>query len=428
VTARVVDIREGRLVGREHNYGGPILDLQRLLGELAYEILYQQNPALPYSREQLVGQATQPPIGAFENYIKGRLTRDIEVRSDFLDKAIKEHADKGKGLFATAVFELGRIRFESGDFKGALEQLQKIEERDPRFPEALFYIGVALDSLNQTDQALETLARLASSLPLYEVYNNIGVLHIKRKNYVEALNHLKPAAEAAPRDTDTLFNLGYAYFLARDFQNAAATLKLELERRPSDGEAYFLLAKSLAAAGNKTGALDAEDRARKLLAGYAQWETRGIPVLGRIKPGFSKANYYRYKRDRATRDAESSNATESEVLLDSARKAFFAGRDEDALAALGKLLETTPQSHEAHLLMGRLHERRGDFDRANNSLRAAVFWNPRLVPAHVLLGRIAVLKNDCAGAESALGKALQLDSNDQDALALKRLVEQKCKP
>jgi cytochrome c-type biogenesis protein CcmH/NrfG len=78
--------------------------------------------------------------------------------------------------------------------------------------------------------------------------------------------------------------------------------------------------------------------------------------------------------------------------------------------------------------MGRVYERKGDFDRATNALKAAVFWNPKLVPAHVLLGRIAVLKNDCASAQASADKALQIDANDQDAQALKRLIEQKCKP
>ena len=427
INVRVVDIREGRLVGREHSYGGPILDVQRLIGELAYEILYQQNSALSFSREQIVWQAAQPPIGAFESYIKGKLTRDPEARTAFLDKAIKEYADKGKGLYAAAIFELGRTRYEAGEFSRALEQLEKIEERDPRFPEALFYVGVARDSLGQTDKALESFVRLAPALPLFEVYNNIGVLYIKKKNHAEAVNHLKPAAEAAPRDTDTLFNLGYACFLAGDFQSAAASLQREIERRPSDGEAFYLLSKSLMSTGDRAKATEAADQAKKLLSTFAQWETKGIPQVGRIKTTFSMANYYRYKRDRATQSPTGEQAPENEQLLASARAAFFAGRDEDALAALGKLLQISPQSYDAHLLMGRLYERRGDFERATNSLKAAVFWNPRLVAAHVLLGRIAVLKNDCKGAESSVSRALQMDPSDQDAQALKRLVEQKCK-
>ena len=99
----------------------------------------------------------------------------------------------------------------------------------------------------------------------------------------------------------------------------------------------------------------------------------------------------------------------------------------DALEALGKLLQVSPQNYDAHFMMGRLYERKGDFDRAINALKAAVFWNPKLVAAHVLLGRIAVLKNDCSSAQSSADKAIQLDPNDQPAQALKRMIEQKCK-
>lgn len=427
VSARVIDIREGRLVGREHSYGGSILDLQRLQGELAYEILYQQNPALPFSRDVIVTQAVSVPIGAFENFIKGRLTRDADSRIGFLERAIKEHTEKTASTYEAAVFELGRTYYEAGDLRAAVGQLEKIGDQASRFTEALFYIGTAYEQLGETDKALATLVRLAPLLPLYEIYNNIGVLQIKKKQYREAVDHLKPAADAAPRDIDTLFNLGYAYYLAGEHAKAIEALRRALERRQTDGEAFYLLAKSLIQTGDQSGAAEATNQAKKLLAAYAQWETKGVPLVGRLKASFSKTNYYRYRREQAGggRTAVDSQ-TLADELLEVARTAFFAGRDQESLNALGKLLQTSPQNHEAHLLMGRLFERRGDFERAANSLRAAVFWNPKLVAAHVLIGRIAVLKSDCAAAAASLNRALQVDSTNQDAQALKRLVDQKC--
>ena len=104
ITARVVDIREGRLVGKEYNRGGPLVDLQKLQGDLAYEILYQHNPALPFSRDQITTDATVAPIGAFENFIKGTLTRDRDARAGFLERAIKEYADKTKSQYVAAIF------------------------------------------------------------------------------------------------------------------------------------------------------------------------------------------------------------------------------------------------------------------------------------------------------------------------------------
>ena len=431
ITARVVDIREGRLVGVEFNRGGAMIELQKLQGELAYEILYQHNPALPFSRDQIVAQASEAPIGAYENYIKGTLTRDREARIGFLERAIKDFSEKTKNQYFPAIFELGRIYYEAGDYKEALAQLSLINEKDPRYDETQFYIAVAQEYLGQNDKSVATLEKLAPQLPLYEVYNNIGVMLLRQRKYTEAINHLKPAAEAAPRDTDTLFNLGYAYYLAKDYANAVETLKKEVEKRPSDGEGYYILSKAQAAAGDQAGATESANQAKKLLAAFAQWETKGIPSVARTKTTFSKANYYRYKRDkdeRLTADTVGSGQPpQVDQLFESARNAFYAGRDDEALASLGKLLQTAPQNHEAHLLMGRVYERRGDFDRAVNALKAAIFWNPKLVGAHVLLGRIAVFKNDCAAAQTSLAKASQVAPGDQDVQALKLSVEQKCK-
>lgn len=432
VTARVIDIREGRLVGKEFNRGGPLIDLQKLQGELAYEILTQRNSSSPYSREKLIADAQLAPVGAFENFIKATLTRDQQARIGFLERAIKEVADKNKTKYIAAIFELGRIQYEAGDYKAALDQLAQIGDQDPRYDEAQFYVAVAQDALGQTDKSLAAHQKLAERLPLFEVYNNIGVLFIKLKQYLPAINHLKPAVDAMPRDADTLFNLGYAYYLAKDYPKAIEALRNETRQRVSDGEGFYLLSKALAATNDQAGATQASDQAKKLLAAFAQWETRGVPQVARMKPAFSKINYYRYKREQDERLNGQASITgltpQADQLLEASRNAFQQGRNEDALVNLSKLLQVAPQNFEAHLLMGRVYERRGDFERATNALKAAIFWNPKLVAAHVLLGRINVLKNDCQSAQAAAGKALQIDANDPDALALKRLIDEKCKP
>jgi tetratricopeptide (TPR) repeat protein len=429
-SARAVNISEGRLMGREQSGGGPILELERLQGELAYELLYQHDPALPVSRDQVVSRATTAPIGAFENYVKGKLTREHDAKVGFLERAEKEYAEKTQARYTAALFELGKIYYEDGDYARAVEELRNIDAKDPRYSEALYYIAYAENELHQSDKSLADFTKLKGPMPLFEVYSNVGVLLLKNKQYQEAINHLKPASDAAPRDTDTLFNLGYAYYLAGDNKESSDVLKKELERRPSDPEALYILSKALGAAGDQGGAAKASDEAKKLLSSYAQWETKGAPFVGRMKAGFSKVNYYRYKRDLEDRISPQSitaaQTSQSSELMDSARAAYSAGRDEEALATLGKLLQVEPQSFEAHLLMGRIYERRGDTDRAVNSLKAALFWNPKLSQAMILLGRIAVSKNDCAMAASWSEKALQINADDQDAQALKRVLDQKC--
>ncbi|MCA1616215.1 MAG: tetratricopeptide repeat protein, partial [Acidobacteria bacterium] len=75
------------------------------------------------------------------------------------------------------------------------------------------------------------------------------------------------------------------------------------------------------------------------------------------------------------------------------------------------------------LYVGRVYQRRGDLQRAVASLKAALFWDAKLVAAHVLLGRIFLEKGDRAQAMTHARTAIELAPNDQEAIALYRQVE-----
>src|SRR5436309_2103519 len=73
--ARVVRVNEGRMAGdifdgawapRVYDFGGEVGDLQKMHGELSYQILYQRDKALSFSRNQLVQEATRVPAGSFQ--------------------------------------------------------------------------------------------------------------------------------------------------------------------------------------------------------------------------------------------------------------------------------------------------------------------------------------------------------------------------
>src|SRR5262245_38312983 len=85
ITARLIETREGRLVGNKvFNFSGPISDLQQMQGQLAWNILYERNPSLPYSKDQLIRRAKNAPPKAYESYIKAVQTADLKLRESFL--------------------------------------------------------------------------------------------------------------------------------------------------------------------------------------------------------------------------------------------------------------------------------------------------------------------------------------------------------
>jgi len=424
ITARLIDIREGRLVGNEYSRGGQLSDLQKILGELAWTLLYRRNAALPFSRDQIVSRATAVPPAAFESYMKARLTADRQDKVRFLNRAVRE----AKERYPQAVFYLGQVLYQDGDFEEAVKWLEKISPEDPNYPEAAFYLGVSRNNIGEVDKALASFSGLMQRLPLYEVYNNAAAMYVKKGQVAQALPLFKSAAETAVRDMDVQFNYGYVMWQAGNFQGAVEQLKKVVERRQADGEAQYILGKSLAKLGRNQESAAAIDKAKRYLNQFANWETTGkIPVLVRIKPQFNKSAYYQLRRGSAqTGAADASRLTPADEALMRARGYFLANRDQEAINELNKVLQSSPDNAEAHLMLGRIYERRADYPNAVNTLKAAIFWNPRLTAAHVLLGRIYTLQNNCDQAKAHLKKALEIDSKNTDALALKRIIEANC--
>jgi tetratricopeptide (TPR) repeat protein len=144
-----------------------------------------------------------------------------------------------------------------------------------------------------------------------------------------------------------------------------------------------------------------------------------------VKDHFSRAAFHRLERSRENTKIATSlggQAQQAETLLAKANGFFIAGRDTEAITTLTELLRLSPDNADAHLLMGRIQERRSDFTGAVNSLKAAIFWNAKLLPAHVLLGRIYLQQKNAPQAKFHLKQALEINPQDRDAMALERLI------
>src|SRR5437016_13995076 len=84
VTAKIIRVNEGRFMSeelpdgrritRDINLNDALSNLQTMQGQIAYQILYQRDKALPFSQNQMIEAANKVPARAFEAYIKGLLT------------------------------------------------------------------------------------------------------------------------------------------------------------------------------------------------------------------------------------------------------------------------------------------------------------------------------------------------------------------
>jgi tetratricopeptide (TPR) repeat protein len=451
VTARVIRVNEGRTMGevldgswatRQFDYGGPLTTLQDIHGRLAYQILYQRDKALPFSQNQIVQEATKIPQKAFEAYVKAvQLDLRDEVRARYLKNALHYYAEATSGaVYPQAAFELGRGYMSLGNWKDATEYFSKIQKKEPHYAEAAFYASLGYTKLGDYGRALATVVPLSSDLPLIGVYNNAGAVAVQaareNKNDAErtrllnqATDFLGRAAESAPNDQMVHFNYGYALFLSGKYAEAAEHFRPVITADQRDGQAYFLFAKSLAKLGKTEAATAADDQARRYLqSSYAKWETewqksqttKGVTV--RMRDVLDRTSVFNLNRERAITAEANSPSSATQDLLIKARDLYQAGRDEEALPELHRVVMIEPTNAEAYLLSGRINLRRSDQEAAIAALKTAIFWDPKLIDAHILLGRIFLERGDRGEARKYAQSAITIDPNNQEAIALQRQV------
>ena len=447
LTARVIKVNEGRTLGemfdgswatRQFDFGGPLTTLQNIQGRLAYQILYQRDKALPFSQNQLVQEATKVPQRAFEAYVKSvQLSERDSKRANYLKNALRFYAEaNGGAIYPQAAFELGRFYMLEGKWKDATEYFTKLQKKDPHYAEAAFYSALGYAKLGDLGHALAAIVPLSSDVPLIGIYNNAGAIAVQASReekkdderarlLAQGTSFLARAAESSTDDPSVHFNYALALFLSGKYAEAADQLKPVITAGPRDGQAYFLYAKSLEKVGKTETANAADDQARRWLLTYAKSQTewqKSQTVSGvspRMRDVLNRDDVSTLIRDTANL-ANPGSGTED--LLAKARDLYQAGRDEEALPELHRVVMLEPTNAEAYLLSGRINQRRGDQEAAIAALKTAIFWDPKLIDAHILLGRIFLERGDRGEATKYATSAMTIDSNNQEAIALQRQV------
>lgn len=471
VTVKIIRVNEGRflsenidgrLITRDIVLNDALGNLQTMQGQIAYQILYQHDKiGLAYSQNDMVVAATKVPARAFEAYIKGLLTQAPDAKENYLKNAIRLFNEATPdSTFVEAALELGHLYLGQQKFNDAVDSFERVitankqcKERarndskmafcnDESYAEASFYIGVIQWKQENYEQALSVLRPLADDLKLTSVYNMLGAIAIQasraeKKNAAraaallqEGTDLLKRAAESAEDDRGIQFNYGLALFLSGDTMSAIPVLRSQVAANASDGEAQYVLSKALAA-NNDPSAAAADNQARTLLTAgnrYAtlekEWlKTKSVSDISFRVQQPQRRDFVSVVLTRRDGDAPVQQVSESETLLQKARKQYEDGNDDDAMATLRRILASEPMNAESYLILGKIHLRRGDRDQAANSLKTAIFWDNKLIDAYLSLARIYLEKGDCLQVKTYVAQAVELDPGNQEVAALQRQAD-----
>ena len=235
-------------------------------------------------------------------------------------------------------------------------------------PQKIFEAGEAALHAGKLDEAEHDFRQvLAIDSGVAGAYANLGVIHMRRKQWPQALAMLHKAEKLAPNIPGIRLNIGLVYFRQNDFRSAIKPFESVVRDVP---DSY---------------------QARHLLGLCYFFNDRWTDAIATLEPLWGQASdqlNYLY------------------VLGIAAYKAKNSALEEKAL---GRLVEIGENSPEFHLLMGKAHLNREEYDDAVRELEAAAKADPKLPFVHFNLGLAYMHKQEFERARAEFQKDIAIE-------------------
>lgn len=417
VRARTIRLDSGQMQA-EMTEQAPLGDLFRIFDRLVIR-LFPVLIAPPAHDEK-----SHAPLPVFENYIKGLIAETGAGQVKFLQAAIDSYPG-----YDAARLALWQVYAAQGDHARALAAALAVPETSPAFRRARFLAALSQLQLEQYDQALATLRPLAVERPAPTIFNNLGVVQLRRgaSGQGGTASYYFHEAHKLDDDSDYTFNLGYAFLLERDPQAGIYWLREAVRGNPADGDAHYVLGIALTATGAATEGGREKDLARRLSSRYAEWDKRpsSDPIprgLERVKEDLEPSLLAR--GDLAFQTAEQKDQQDlAKFHLEQGRRLFERESDRDATAELKRAIYLSPYDAESHLLLGRIYLRSGRLRDAVDELKISL-WSQETVPAHLALAEAYIQSKDLPSARAEVQRALTLDPDSAEARKLLERIGQ----
>ena len=169
------------------------------------------------------------------------LLNDYADADRWMTKAVELNGKQSESWY-----ELGRIRYMENRFADSVEAFHQALLIEPRLVKAENNLGLALEGLNQQEDALAAYRQAISwqrddAHPSEQPWLNLGILLSDRDDQPGALAALTEAEAIAPHEPAIHAALGKLYRRGQQLDKAQAELEQAVAAKPGDASLHFQL-------------------------------------------------------------------------------------------------------------------------------------------------------------------------------------------
>lgn len=390
-SASVVDLDHEHLIDVPEETGA-LQDIELIQDHLAHSVLQAIRPGIDPDSLPVRQHVLLP---AYENYIRGVIATDPDVRLKYLQAAVRLQPD-----YSHAIFRLGEEYFHRDDFANALLWLPRVRRSDPDYWQSQFLSGLAAFHAGQYPRAVAFFREISARLPMTEVLNNLGVslTYTQPNDAVPVLLH---AQQQDPSDPDIVRNLAAAYLVTGDRQHALPLLQQMVRQNGRQA------ASDLLTTAEGSGPIDAPSVLKTEL----------------LKSDFPADSFRQLEATIVAFDAHKAqtlpDAQRLQFHVEQGRQLLDKGALDGAEKEFRAALKVDANSGPAHLGLAQVAVARRDWSHAEAEAAQSVKAGDS-AGAHVVLARVALAHGQRQRAELELQQALGMDAKNAAALDLQK--------
>ncbi len=315
-------------------------------------------------------------------------------------------------------FYQGRLEESAEEYDKAIELYKKALEYKPDDIRAKIHL-MALDFQKNGDvqKSRRSFLKLLTESPekthFVEIQNYLGLLSLKQNRIEDAIAYFLRAIREDGQFSPAHFNLGYSYFLQKQFYNARLHFDKAAKTQANLPMLYIYLGRTLERLGKDDVAIREYLNANRInpnlyipyihLAMIHLRLKQRKEAFGFLEKMIAKDPDYQYQLSRDLRfidetfnyqSALDAILREKEITAEAAAALaalFYLTRDfKSSKEWILKALRLNPEASPAYTIQGYLFKREGDYDQASLSFQTALRYNFQNSLSHTQLADLAI--------------------------------------
>ncbi|MFH1075078.1 MAG: tetratricopeptide repeat protein, partial [Candidatus Firestonebacteria bacterium] len=309
-----------------------------------------------------------------------------------------------KTLLQSAAFYIEHLKFSQ-----AIAVCNRILQKEPKNPDAYFYLGNIYYKQDKPDEAIDMFNKVIELDPKADTtYFNLGLAYGKKGDFELAEKNYKKAAEVNPEYTSPIFALGLLFQIQGKPEKAVEEYKKLLALSDYDARAYKNI-------GLAYGQMKKYKEAVENLKKAVELDPSDLDSLQRIALMLYQEKDYKGSLEHARRLAVSDPANaEAYQIMGSNYNEL--GKNNEAVEAYEKFVELTPKNPSGYIYLSYLYTKRNEYPKMIALLEKGVRILPENIDLQLYLGGAYFENKNYIKAETAYREVLKRREKDDRTL------------